>query len=75
MEYLLNDEQQLDYQAVKLTFASRLGLPMHRALNDAIVIQKTLQSLTGSYRDNVDLMESLQPVMRSASPRAGLRIA
>jgi len=76
MEYLLNDEQQLDYQTVKQTFASRLGLPMHRALNDAVVIQKTLQSLTGSYHENAGRMESLQPAIRSSQQtRQGLRIA
>lgn len=61
MEYLLGDEQQQQYQTVKQQLASRLGLPMHRALNDAIVIQKALQTLTGDAKENVDRME----IMRS----------
>lgn len=49
MEYLLSDEQMVAYQATKKQMAACLGLPMHRALNDAVIIQKTLYRLTGSW--------------------------
>ena len=49
VEYLLDDEQQQIYQAAKKQMASCLGLPMHRALNDAVIIQKTLQKMTGNW--------------------------
>ncbi|HSX85242.1 MAG TPA: hypothetical protein VLE50_07525 [Cellvibrio sp.] len=45
IEYLLDDEQQARYQRVKSRVASRLALPLHRALNDAVVIQGALKEL------------------------------
>jgi hypothetical protein len=45
IEYLLDDAQQARYQRVKSAVASRLALPMHRALNDARIIQAALKEL------------------------------
>ncbi|WP_187408154.1 3'-5' exoribonuclease [Saccharophagus sp. K07] len=45
IEYLLDDQQQARYQHTKPHVAKRLGLTLHRALNDAIAIQNTLREL------------------------------
>lgn len=45
IEYLLDDEQQARYPRVKSRVASRLALPLHRALNDALIIQAALKEL------------------------------
>lgn len=47
IEYLLDDEQQRVYQATKKQVGARLGIPLHRALNDALIIQKSLKQLKG----------------------------
>jgi hypothetical protein len=45
IEYLLDDHQQAQYQRVKSRMATRLALPLHRALNDAVIIQAALKEL------------------------------
>lgn len=45
VEYLLDDQQQAQYQSTKSQIATKLALPLHRALNDALVIQRTLREL------------------------------
>jgi hypothetical protein len=76
MEYLLGDEQQQSYQTIKQKLAVRLGLPMHRALNDAVVIQQALQTLTGDTRESVDRMEILRPeLVPSANSYVNVRSA
>jgi hypothetical protein len=65
IEYLLNDELQVVYQVAKRRVASQLGLPMHRALNDATIIQQTLEKLIG--KSAIEPIEILQPVIASAA--------